>query len=38
MLPEDAKWVFRWTLPTAAYDLRLTRPAKRTDGTLVKVF
>jgi lipoprotein-anchoring transpeptidase ErfK/SrfK len=38
MLPEDAKWVFRWTLPTAAYDLRFTRPAKRADGTLVKVF
>lgn len=38
MLPEDARWVFLWTLPTAPYDARRTRPTKRTDGTLVKVF
>ena len=38
MLPEDAKWVFLWTLPAAPYEARRTRPAKRTDGTLVKVF
>lgn len=38
MLPEDAKWVFLWTLPAAPYEARRTRTAKRTDGTLVKVF
>jgi hypothetical protein len=38
MLPEDARWVFRWTLPTVPYDQRWTNTAKRTDGTLVRVF
>jgi lipoprotein-anchoring transpeptidase ErfK/SrfK len=38
MLPEDAKWIFRWTLPTFPYSERTIRTAKATDGTLVKVF
>jgi hypothetical protein len=38
MLPEDAKWVFLWTLPTAPYEDHHTRTSRRTDGTLVKVF
>jgi hypothetical protein len=38
MLPEDARWVFRWTLPAVPYDQRWTSTAKRTDGSLVKVF
>jgi lipoprotein-anchoring transpeptidase ErfK/SrfK len=38
MLPEDARWVFRWTLPVAPYEQRWTRTAKRADGSLVKVF
>ncbi|MCL5997987.1 MAG: L,D-transpeptidase family protein [Chloroflexi bacterium] len=38
MLPEDARWVFRWTLPSTPYEQRWTRTAKRTDGSLVKVF
>ena len=38
MLPEDAKWVFRWTLPVSPYDQRWTRTSQRTDGTRVKVF
>lgn len=37
MLPEDAKWVFRWTRPTATLDKRWTRLNKRTEGTQVKV-
>ena len=37
MLPEDAKWVFLWTLPTATYENHHTRTAKRKDGSLVKV-
>lgn len=38
MLPEDAKWIFRWSMPLVPYDkldLRATRPD---EGTLVKVF
>jgi len=38
MLPEDAKWVFLWTLPTAPYEARRTRTSKRSDGSLVKVY
>jgi lipoprotein-anchoring transpeptidase ErfK/SrfK len=38
MLPEDAKWVFRWTMPAVPYDLLQVRTAARSDGTLVKVF
>ncbi|MCL4507309.1 MAG: L,D-transpeptidase family protein [Chloroflexi bacterium] len=38
MLPEDAKWVFLWTLPTAAYEERRVRTTRRTDGSLVKVY
>lgn len=39
MLPEDAKWVFRWTMPTVNPNLLgFSYVAKRTDGTLVRVF
>ena len=38
MLPEDAKWVFLWTQPTASYEERRTRTKIAKDGTLVKVF
>ena len=37
MLPEDAKWIFRWTAPAVPYDawdLRTTTPK---DGTLIHV-
>ncbi|MCL5996068.1 MAG: L,D-transpeptidase family protein [Chloroflexi bacterium] len=37
MLPEDAQWVFRWTMPSALYEQRWTT-FRRTDGTLIKVF
>ncbi|MCL4505403.1 MAG: L,D-transpeptidase [Chloroflexi bacterium] len=38
MLPEDAKWVFRWTMPAMPYDERYVSTSKPGDGTLVKVF
>lgn len=39
MLPEDAKWVFRWTLPNVdAAQGGFSRVAKYTDGTLIRVF
>ena len=38
MLPEDAKWVFRWTLPAVSYDLLESHSKKASDGTLIKVF
>jgi hypothetical protein len=38
MLPEDAKWVFRWTMPAVPYDEINVRTTKPADGTLVKVF
>jgi lipoprotein-anchoring transpeptidase ErfK/SrfK len=38
MLPEDARWVYRWTLPNVPYDEWKLRTAKPADGTLVKVF
>jgi lipoprotein-anchoring transpeptidase ErfK/SrfK len=38
MLPEDAKWIFRWTLPLVSYDERQTWSGKPAEGTLVKVF
>ena len=39
MLPEDAKWVFRWTMPNVdAATGTFTRIAKRNDGSFVKVF
>ena len=38
MLPEDAKWVYRWTLPAAEYDAPATFTEARDDGSLVRVF
>jgi lipoprotein-anchoring transpeptidase ErfK/SrfK len=39
MLPEDAKWVFRWTMPQVdAAQAGFSRVAQRTDGTLIRVF
>jgi hypothetical protein len=38
LLPEDAQWVYRWTLPTAAYEQRWTKTARRDEGSLVRVF
>ena len=37
LLPEDAKWVYRWSMPVADYNERWTH-AQRNAGTLVKVF
>ncbi len=37
LLPEDAQWIYRWTLPTAAYERRWTRIARREEGSLVRV-
>jgi len=37
VLAEDAKWVYRWSLPLANYDARSTHAA-RGGGTIVKVF
>jgi lipoprotein-anchoring transpeptidase ErfK/SrfK len=38
LLPEDAKWIYRWTMPATPYEQRWTRVAKRDEGSLVKVF
>jgi lipoprotein-anchoring transpeptidase ErfK/SrfK len=38
MLPEDAKWVFRWTQPGPNLDERWIRRAARSAGTRVTVF
>ncbi len=39
MLPEDAKWVFRWTMPNVdAAQNGFSRVVKYTGGTLVHVF
>jgi hypothetical protein len=38
MLPEDAKWVFRWTQPSVNLGNRWTRIEKRVEGTQVIVF
>lgn len=38
LLPEDAQWVYRWTLPQAAYEERWTKTARRDEGSLVRVF
>jgi len=39
MLPEDAKWVFRWTMPSIdSANGGYTRVGKRTDGSFVKVY
>lgn len=37
MLPEDAKWVYMWTMPAVAYDDRHTSAQTAASGTLVKV-
>jgi lipoprotein-anchoring transpeptidase ErfK/SrfK len=37
MLPEDAKWIYMWTLPTGAYDDRHTTAPSAASGTLIKV-
>ena len=38
LVSEDAKWIYRWTMPTSPYDQRWTRADKRDAGTLVHVF
>ena len=38
MYADDAKWVFRWTMPIALANEKQVGIAKRTDGSLVKVF
>ncbi len=38
MLPEDALWVYRWTLPAAPYAERFVKTVVRDEGSLVKVF
>jgi lipoprotein-anchoring transpeptidase ErfK/SrfK len=37
MLPEDAKWIYMWGLPTGAYDDRHTTASSAASGTLVRV-
>jgi lipoprotein-anchoring transpeptidase ErfK/SrfK len=37
MLPEDAKWVFRWTSPVVPYDPWDLRTKAPTEGTLIRV-
>jgi lipoprotein-anchoring transpeptidase ErfK/SrfK len=38
LLPEDAQWVYRWTLPAAPYFERWTQTARKDEGSLVRVF
>ena len=39
MLPEDAKWVFRWSMPVVPESVRgFTRTAKLDQGSPIKVF
>lgn len=38
MLPEDAQWVFRWTLPVYAATEQTNMRTSRDQGTFVKVF
>ncbi|MCS6773383.1 MAG: L,D-transpeptidase [Thermoflexales bacterium] len=38
LLPEDAQWIYRWTLPATPYEQRWTRAARREEGTVVRVF
>jgi lipoprotein-anchoring transpeptidase ErfK/SrfK len=38
LLPEDAQWVYRWTLPRAPYEERWTTTTRRDEGSLVRVF
>jgi lipoprotein-anchoring transpeptidase ErfK/SrfK len=37
MMPEDAKWIFRWTSPTVPYDAWDLRIKTSKDGSLIKV-
>ncbi len=37
LLPEDAQWIYRWTLPTTPYSQRWTRITRREEGSLVQV-
>lgn len=38
LTPEDAKYIYRFTMPATPYEQRWTRSAKRDEGTLIKVF
>lgn len=38
MLPEDAKWLFRWTMPVMPYSERQLRIPMNSQGTHIKVF
>jgi len=38
LLPEDAKWLFRWATPPSPYDQRWTRPNGDSLPSTVKVF
>jgi hypothetical protein len=38
MYADDAKWVFRWTMPTVPAYEKHVAISKRTDGSIVKVF
>ncbi|MCS7059960.1 MAG: L,D-transpeptidase [Anaerolineae bacterium] len=38
LLPEHAKWFFRWTTPVAPYTQRWTRPAQSNEPSVVVVF
>jgi hypothetical protein len=38
MYADDAKWVFRWTMPVVPAYEKQVAISKRTDGSLVKVF
>lgn len=38
MLPEDAHWVFRWTMPTYPHTMTSSLRTSREQGSLVRVF
>jgi hypothetical protein len=38
LLPEQAKWVFRWTTPAYPHTLRTHLVTRREEGSLVRVF
>jgi lipoprotein-anchoring transpeptidase ErfK/SrfK len=38
LLPEDSKWIYRFSMPATPYEQRWTRSAKRSEGTLIKVY
>jgi len=35
---DDAKWIYRWTMPEPKYDMKWLRPGPGQKGTAVKVF